>query len=40
MSSFLSLVVFQSEGGGGRVPGPSGYANGLMITVQVCPHIN
>ena len=29
-----------SIGGGGRGPGPSGYAYGLMIIVQVCPHIN
>ena len=27
-------------GGGGRGPSPSGYAYGLMITAQVCPHIN
>ena len=26
--------------GGGRGPGPLGYAYGLMITVQVCSHIN
>ena len=39
MSSLLSLAAFQL-GGGGRGPGPSGYAYGLMITVQVCPHIN
>ena len=36
VSSFLSLVAFQL--GGGR--GPSGYAYGLMITVQVCYNIN
>ena len=40
-SSFLSLVAFRlGGGGGGRVPGPSGYDYCLMITVQVCPHIN
>ena len=38
MSSFLSLVAFQL--GGGRGPGPPGYAYGLIITVQVCSHIN
>ena len=38
MLSFLSLVAFQL--GGGRWPGPPGYAYGLMITVQVCSHIN
>ena len=40
MSSFLSLVAFQLGGGGGRGPGPPGYAYDLMITVQVCSHIN
>ena len=40
-SSFLSLVAFQLVGGGGGTgPGPSGYAYGLMITIQICPHIN
>ena len=38
MSLFLSLVEFQL--GEGRGPGPSGYAYGLMITVQVSTHIN
>ena len=38
MLSFLSLVAFQL--GGGKGPGPLGYAYGLMITVQVCSHIN
>ena len=37
-SSFLSLA-FQL-GGGCRGPGPPSYACGLMITVQVCSHIN
>ena len=35
---FLSLVAFRS--GGGKGPGPSGYPYGLIITVQVCSHIN
>ena len=39
VSTFLSLIALQL-GRGGRVPGSSGYAYGLMITVQVCPHIN
>ena len=39
MSSFLSLVAFQLERGV-RGPGPPGYASGLMITIQVCSHIN
>ena len=36
MSSFLSLVAFQLEGG--RGPGPPDYAYCLMITVQVYSH--
>ena len=40
VSSFLSLVAFHMRGEGGRAPGPSGYAYGLMITIQVRPHIS
>ena len=38
VSSFLSLIAFQL--GGGKGPGPLGYAYDLIITVQVCSHIN
>ena len=37
--SFLSLVAFQL-GVGGKESGASGNVYGLMITVQICPHIN
>ena len=39
VSSFLSLVALQLEGGAGSVA-PPGYAYGFVLTGQVCFHTN
>ena len=36
----IFIIGSFSIGGGGKRPNPSGYAYGLMITVQVYPRIN